>query len=102
MGVHSKFYTKNTDESADAVSGTYIMSRKRTEKRADHRIMSKFSAKIASDARTVQENERTVQPPLRTVLTSVKFLVQNTIGMGDQEHRYGIGLVSPVYVCELL
>jgi hypothetical protein len=64
--------------------------------------LSKFSAKITSDARTVQENERTVQGLLRTVLASVKFLVQNTIGMGDQEHRYGIGLVSPVYVCELL
>ena len=65
--------------------------------------MSKFSAKITSDARTVPENERTVQGLLRTVLTSVKFLVQNTIGMGVHGSPPNeIGLVSPVRVCELL
>ena len=53
----------------------YPIGRNCTEKRAEHRILSKFSAKITSDARTVQENERTVQGLLRTVLTSVKFLV---------------------------
>jgi hypothetical protein len=78
IGMHSKFYTKNTRICRCCTRNCRWIGKNCTEKRADHRILSKFSAKNCHRStmrayvrRNVRQNERTVQ----ITFAQMKFLV---------------------------